>query len=247
MSRRYTNKRILIVGEGKETEYNYFVGLRNYHAVRLREMATSVSVARGKGGNALNIVEHAIKELKKFQPDWRMGDRVFLLLDTEGVGRAPELANAENLAARHKVEIVYSSPSFEYWLLCHFDRTPKSYMNDCAVVVGHLNKVWGSVSKEDYNKSDERVFTRLSAFLAKARIQSLQADLEYLATDRDPIKQNPSTQVYELVARLLGTESSEVCPLTGSWTPLVDTVAAEFTKGIAVPEFKGKAVTWKPT
>jgi len=246
MNRRHTNKRILFVGEGQETEYNYFVGLRNHYAVRLREMATSVSVARGKGGNASNIVQHAVKEAKKFQPDWKRGDRVFLLLDTEGVGRTPELPNAEKLAEKHKVEIIYSSPAFEYWLLCHFDCVPKSYMGDCAAVVRHLNKVWRTVSKEDYNKSDERVFKRLSGFLEKARFQSLKVDLEYVATDRDPVKQNPSSQVYEIVARLLGTESTEICPLTGPWTPLIDLVVVELAKGMAVPELKGEVVTWKP-
>ncbi|MBL8874042.1 MAG: RloB domain-containing protein [Planctomycetaceae bacterium] len=247
MTIRNTNRRILIVGEGKETEYNYFVGLRNHHSVRLREMATSVSVARGKGGNASNIVQNAIKESKKFKPDRKKGDRVFLLLDTEGVGRAPELPVAEKLALQHSIEIVYSSPAFEYWLLCHFGNLPKSYMNDCAAVVRCLNKVWGNVSKEDYKKADEKVFKRLSGRLETARRQSLQLDLEYLATDREPIKQNPSSQVYELVARLLGTESSNQCPLEGPWTALYSTSASlKLEKGQLVPDFDGKVAIWKP-
>jgi hypothetical protein len=59
-------RRVLIVGEGRETEYNYFVGFRNALEEQLEAMATSVSVKRGKGGNAQNIVENAIKEAKKF-------------------------------------------------------------------------------------------------------------------------------------------------------------------------------------
>jgi hypothetical protein len=246
MTRRNTNRRVLIVGEGQETEYNYFVGLRNHHSERLREIATSVSVARGKGGNASNIVQHAIKESIKFKPDWKKGDRVFLLLDTEGVGRAPELPAAEKLALQHKIEIVYSSPAFEYWLLCHFGNLPKNYMNDCAAVVRCLNKVWGTVSKEDYNKADERIFGRLSNLLESARLQSLQLDLEYLATQREPVKQNPSSQVYELVARLLGTESRIQCPLNGPWTPLCSINVSEFVKGQVVPELEGNVVIWKP-
>jgi hypothetical protein len=71
-------RRVLIVGEGRETEYNYFVGFRNAFEEELRATATSVSVARGKGGDAHAIVKKAIYEAKKFSPDPKRGDRVFL-------------------------------------------------------------------------------------------------------------------------------------------------------------------------
>jgi RloB-like protein len=143
-------RRILIVGEGRETEYNYFVGFRNAFKHELDAMATSVSVARGKGGNARGIVENAIKEKKKFQPKGKQGDRVFLLLDTEGPGRSPgqgrtpELPAAEKLAAENGIEIVYSCPAIEYWLLCHFEKISRAVFKDCNTVVAELNKEKGS-------------------------------------------------------------------------------------------------------
>lgn len=98
MSNFALKRRVLIVGEGRETEYNYFVGFRNAFERELEATATSVSVRRGNGGDARGIVENAIKEAKRFQPDRKRGDRVILLLDTEGAGRAPELPYAEKLA-----------------------------------------------------------------------------------------------------------------------------------------------------
>ena len=44
-------RRVLIVGEGRETEFNYFVGFRNAFEDQLDATATSVRVARGRGGN----------------------------------------------------------------------------------------------------------------------------------------------------------------------------------------------------
>ena len=45
-----SKRRILIVGEGRETEYNYFVGFRNAFENELEASATSISVKRGNGG-----------------------------------------------------------------------------------------------------------------------------------------------------------------------------------------------------
>ena len=91
-------RRVLIVGDGRETEYNYFVGFRNAFEVELNATGTSLSVARGKGGDARRIVKNAVSQARAFKPDRKRGDRVFLLLDTEGPGRAPELPGAEKLA-----------------------------------------------------------------------------------------------------------------------------------------------------
>jgi hypothetical protein len=146
LSKLSLNRRILIVGEGRETEYNYFVGFRTAFEDFLKATATSVSVKRGRGGDACGIVRNAIKEAEKFEPDHKCGDRVFLLLDVEGTGnvpgrgRAPELPAAEKLAAENEIEIVYSAPSFEYWLLCHFAKASRGHFADCDAVISMLNK-----------------------------------------------------------------------------------------------------------
>ena len=66
MSKFASKRRILIVGEGRETEYNYFVGFRNRFENELEATATSIRVKRGKGGDARGIVENAIKEAKNW-------------------------------------------------------------------------------------------------------------------------------------------------------------------------------------
>ena len=245
MSKFALNRRILIVGEGRETEYNYFVGFRNAFEDVLKATATSVSVARGKGGNARGIVEHAIKELKKFQPERKRGDRVYLLLDTEGAGRAPELPAAETLATQHGVGIVYSCPAFEYWLLCHFATISRGHFADCATVITALNKKWSSVSKAAYDKADLDVFKRLYDLLDTAHAQALHIDLHHMGTSGSARCVNPSTQVYELIAILVGAKSGEKCPMDGTWKLLGDAgVAIQLNKGDTLPQHEGNAAHW---
>ena len=246
MSRYALNRRILIIGEGRETEYNYFVGFRNAFEDMLKATATSVRVARGKGGNARDIVENAIKELKKFEPDRERGDRVFLLLDTEGAGRAPELPDAENLAAKHKIEIVYSCPSFEYWLLCHFIGISRGQFADCAAVITALDKKWSSVSRAAYHKADFDVFNRLAGLLDTARSQALEIDLHHTRTSGNARRVNPSTQVYGLIATLIGAKSGDKCPLAGTWKLLGDAkTTIQLNKGDTVLQYDGKEVHWR--
>jgi len=242
------NRRVLIVGEGRETEYNYFVGFRNKFGKELRATATSVKVARGNGGDARGIVENAIKEAKKFQPNRRHGDRVFLLLDTEGAGRAPELPKAELLAKNNGIEIIYSCPAIEYWLLCHFVKIPRKYFKDCDAVIVELNKNkrWNSVCKAPYDKADQDIFDRLSNLLDIAHAQALEIDLHHCRMAGIALKKNPSTQLYELIATLIGVQTGTKCPIAGTWKLVDDaSVTIRLNKGDSMPMHNGNAVRWQ--
>lgn len=245
MSRSNPKRRILIVGEGRETEYNYFVGFRNAFESELEATTVSISVRRGRGGDARSIVKTAIDEARKFEPNRKRGDRVFLLLDTEGAGRAPELVAAEVLARQNDIEIVYSSPAFEYWILCHFANIPKGYFNDCSAVIAELNKHWKGVCKSEYDKADKDVFDRLSLRLHIARSQGLDIDLANIKIGNAAAKSNPSSQVYELIALLIGVRSNEKCPIGGDWKPLGGTSIATFSKGDVLPDVNSEIVVWQ--
>lgn len=245
MSGKHSYRRILVVGEGRETEYNYFVGLRNAASDILDATATSLRVVRGRGGDARGIVEHAVKERRSFEPDRRRGDRVFLVMDTEGDGRAPELPAAERLAEKHGIEIVFSSPSLEYWFRCHFPQCPRGFIGSCAAVVSDLNNLWGTVSRADYSKSDKDIYPRLSAHIELAREQALRIDLAHIQQSGSARRRNPSTQIYELVAMLLGARSGTRCPISGVWSLVANrAVTAQIQKGDVMPNHSGGNVLW---
>ena len=245
LSRSNPKRRILIVGEGRETVYNYFVGFRNEFESELADSAVSIVVRRGKGGDARAIVKTAIEEARKFEPNRGRGDRVFLLLDTEGVRRAPELVPAEALARQKNIQIVYSSPAFEYWVLCHFHSIPRGYFNDCSAVITELDKQWESVCNSQYDKADKELFERLSPRLPIARSQGLEIDLWHTRIGGTAAKSNPSSQVYELIARLVGVRSNERCPIDGEWKPLGSTSIDIFSKGDVMPVVNNEIVVWQ--
>jgi RloB-like protein len=171
---------------------------------------------------------------------------VFLLLDTEGPGRAPKLPGAERLAEKHDIEISYSCPAFEYWLLCHFDKISRSYSKDCAAVITKLNARWNDVCKSDYDKADKDVFDRLSQRLDEGRSQALKIDLHHLKTSDAARRNNPSTQVYELIGILIGARTDEKCPIEGTWK-LVGNASVEIhlKKGNGMPTHNNIAVNWQ--
>ncbi len=239
-------RRVLIVGEGRETEYNYFVGFRRVFEKELEATATAVRVARGKGGNARSIVENSIKEANKFRPDRKRGDQVFLLLDTEGAGRATELPAAEKLAREKGIEIIYSCPAFEYWLLCHFSKISRSEFKNCDAVIVELNKHWTGVCKTQYDKADKDIFDRLSDQLELARDQALTIDLHHLNSHGAALRVNPSTQVYELIAILIGAQTDKRCPITATWR-LIDnaSVAKQLNKGVKMPPHNNNPANWQ--
>ena len=252
MSKFALNRRILIVGEGRETEYNYFVGFREAFKDRLIATATRVSVKRGNGGDARAIVKLAMKEAKKFDPNRKLGDRVFLLLDAEGPGtvpgggRAPELPAAEKLAADNGIEIIYSCPAIEYWLLCHFANISRAHFADCSAVITALNAHWSTVCKTPYAKADVDVFSRLSHLLDVARVQALEIDLYHLRSTNSERRVNPSTQVYELVAILIGAKSDEKCPRAGTWKLISDgAIAIRCNKGEVLPPHRAEPAHWR--
>ena len=57
---------------------------------------------------------------------------------------------------------------------------------------------------------------------------------------------NPSAQVYELIAILIGAKSGEKCPRAGTWKLLSDaSVAQQLNKGDTMPQHNSNPVHWR--
>lgn len=166
-------------------------------------------------------------------------------MDTEGEGRAGELAKAEELAAKNEVEIVYSSPAIEYWLLCHFEKASRAHLKDCEEVIKHLNPKWQTIANGEYGKSDSKVYERLGDRLETARTQALETDLFHISLHTQHRKVNPSTQIYELLGMLLGVQTGAKCPKEGDWKLVGDSkIATNRAKGDTMPDYQGLPSTW---
>ena len=130
----------LIVVEGKETERRYLEEVR----VRLKRKAAMVVVHHGEHTDPGGIVREAIK-LKQEQED-KAGkgattpyDQVWVVFDRENKNhpRRTQVPKAIQLADAKDIRVAHSIPSFEFWLLLHFEFTTAP-CNDCEAVVRKL-------------------------------------------------------------------------------------------------------------
>jgi hypothetical protein len=190
---------LLIVCEGKETEPNYLDALKR-EATAQQQYA--VTVKRGKGGSRTQIVQAALNRKNNSDDKY---DEVWCVMDVE-VSNDPQhpvnLAAAVKLAKQHEVTLCLSNPSFEVWLLAHFERTAKAF-NGSLPVIQALNKHWRKCYAQEYHKEDGQIYRRLSD-----RTQDAVANAQWVRENHhraiaDICQCNSSTEVYRLVRKLL--------------------------------------------
>ena len=196
---RREKTRILIVCEGRETEPNYFRGLRDDKAIREWFV---LEVRKGRGGSPINAVQKAIEEIEKATKRGEQFDEVWCVLDVEQTGHNPRLIQARTLAGRHQISLALSNPCFECWLLAHFDRTARSFANSDHVIE-QLNKFWRKSTGQDYQKNDERIYQRISADTRTAIRNARSVREQHFKGIEDVVNCNSATEVYRLVERLL--------------------------------------------
>jgi len=130
--------------------------------------------------------------------------------------------------------------------LCHVTNPSRAHFANCDAVIAALHRHWSDVSKAVYDKADLDLFRRLSHLLDAARVRALQIDLHHLKSSETARRINPPTQVYELVAILIGARSGEKCPMTGTWKLLADAgVTIRLNKGETIPMHEGQSAHWR--
>jgi hypothetical protein len=181
---------MLIVCEGKETEPNYLRGLCEAHGIN----RANVTVVPGDGEtNAARLVQ---KARRRFDTD-RDFDAVFVICDCAG----EDLADAQILAGRSlrnvsgqpvTIEMIVSRPSFEFWLLLHFEYASRPFSTATSVIdilQRHIT---------DYDKADRLIFSKVGSGLDRAlgNVARLKAELAAVGA------QSPDTDMPNLIQRL---------------------------------------------
>jgi len=191
---------ILIVGEGQETEPNYFHGLKREDVISAN---FAVTVKKGHGISPEHVIHEAINHKERAESRGEIFDVVWCILDVEGPEKRDSLDKGVQLARQNNITLCLSNPCFEVWLLAHFEKKAKAYNNYNMVLV-QLNKYWKQVCKEDYQKSDDDVYSRL-ADRTQVAIENAKWVREIHFKDRENIADcNSATEVYRLVEYLIG-------------------------------------------
>ncbi len=190
---------ILIVGEGQETEPNYF---RELKRDRLDRSRFTVTVKKGHGRSAKAVVEEALDHKRQAAMRGEDYDQVWCVTDVEQSGNRRVLREAVTLSKKEQILLCLSNPSFEVWLQAHFVRTCKRY-DDADAVIADLNKYWRKHFQQEYGKNDERIYQRVESRTATAiknarLVRETDHDSRICTSDC-----NSSTDVYKLVEHLL--------------------------------------------
>ncbi len=182
-------KTVLIVTEGEKTEPNYFCAMKDYYEL------TEVDVLpEGKDPYSLTEIAVSKKNTREDSKYLDPYDEVWVVCDTEGLNHPfrKHLQRARPLAKKHGVRLAVSSPSFEYWLLLHYQYTTRSF-DSCDDVIAFLRhkKRWPGYAKNAPVESS--LFDRLGTACAHAK--KLRKDTKVA---------EPSTDVDLLVVSLIG-------------------------------------------
>jgi len=188
----------LIVGEGRETEPNYFDGLKREDAVRAR---FTITVKPGPGISPERVVEEAVKYKNQAAVRSEDYDEVWCVMDTEGVEKRQSLEKALRMAAENQINVCLSNPAFEVWLLSHFERTA-GFLLHCAAAIVKLNKHWLKNFSVDYDKTDDRLYQRIADLTSTAICNAEWVREVHHREKKDMADCNSSTEVYLLVKQL---------------------------------------------
>lgn len=120
---------ILIKVEGKNvTEKQHFI---NYNDV---SNDYRVILARGNTTDPVSMVMALKNDMDKNDFNKSNGDKAFCVFDTDDDERKnKQIEDAKKLADIYGIEIIVSSPSFEEWILCHFENST-SFINNRDIV-----------------------------------------------------------------------------------------------------------------
>jgi len=122
-STKQPRKIICIRTEGK-TEYQYIDAL-----IKEQGIKATIDCKQAKGSDPVTVVRALVQKKKENRKDKAAAkiDSFWAVVDTE-IARE-NLSEAITLANKNKINMAISHPSFEYWLLLHFERSAKVYSN----------------------------------------------------------------------------------------------------------------------
>jgi len=216
-------KIIHVVAEGQVTEPDYCRALNKYFKDRHR-FHINTAYSENKGLRPLEVAERAISAGS--QPD-REGDgpphEIWALFDRD---QHPDVRDAFTVLRRHnavaaeknykEVGIAFSHPSFDLWLLLHFQSLTTPQSGSSAPVHDKLRgypaferfaaKTSGSKSISDARAAELVPRTETAVRNARALIKQCLGNgcspSAGHAADCDPLRRDPSTDVWRLIQSL---------------------------------------------
>lgn len=199
---REIKPRFLVVTEG-ETEENYFRAIKKF----FRGLPIEIIPKKGKNSNPMAVFKTAKREIvasrdNQYTAAYVVVDRETQNADLKSLSTA--LAESVKPVAKRdiKCDIIISNPSFEYWILSHFDYTMKIFTNSDAVIVELKRHIKDYKKAYDFlSKVNDENKDYLSGILDSAVDNARRCEQSH-GVNFNPTTSNPSTQVYRIIERI---------------------------------------------
>ena len=192
-SRRLAPANYLIVCEGKQTEPNYFNGLKRKinekYGNKVDVLIPNIEI-KGTGMNTVSLVKYAEQ---KVNHSGKMYAQVWVVFDKDDYSDNQFNSAIEN----SNYNVAWSNPNFELWLLSHFKRVNRYISKDN--VLDELNKEFQKNGLGEYSKNDPNIFEKITS---DGKIHTAIEICEYMESldkDGQASQRNPMTKVYKIV------------------------------------------------
>lgn len=182
----------LIITDTKETESNYFNGLRDSLPKDSKRNIVIKVIDDVKTKDLISEALDAQAKSPQFQSTWIVFDK-------------DEVKNFDDIiiAAKSKgLEVGWSNPCFEIWLESYFGKMDvHSSSKKCCEHFGNLFK---NKSGKEYEKNSKSIYQDLNTYgNEEEAIKLAQTKLNSAKETKDkPSKMNPATTVHELVKEI---------------------------------------------
>ncbi|MBP2030669.1 hypothetical protein J2755_001617 [Methanohalophilus levihalophilus] len=184
-------KTVWIFCEGAKTEKYYFDKLK----VDLRLRSLKIKVNSSNNKDPVGIIKH-ILNFKKHTRDFLEGDLIFCVFDRDA-NSDQSLLDAKKMSELNDINLIFSNPCFEFWILSHFECYMKQIEH--GALKSKLDTHLGG-----YKKTDPELYTKTKQKIGIAVKNSKQINDMHYSNGMEIISRNsnPSTLVFELVETL---------------------------------------------
>ena len=129
------NKRGLILCEG-ETEENYFKGLISQEKYRRKFSSIDVDIYKPKDHSPVGLIKHAKDRIRQAKQERNEYNFIWVVFDKDSHQGIPDAFEMARIT-RPRIDIAFTIPCFEFFVLLHFCRTTKPFAR-CDDVVSEI-------------------------------------------------------------------------------------------------------------
>ena len=183
----------LIICEGKQTEPNYFNGIKQAinkkYGNKVEVLIPSIDV-KGTGMNTESLVKYTQKTVNHAN---KVYGQVWVVFDKDDYSEE----QFDSAIKSCDYNVAWSNPNFEVWLLAHFKKITRQISKE--KVLEELDKEFEKNKLGKYTKNDENIFEKASSEgKLHTAIKNCEI-MEELDKEGQASRRNPMTRVYKLV------------------------------------------------